>query len=514
MTQGYLPFQYEIEPTKSGLTAFGGLPMFLELLQAMRLPQVISENVRVRDANGQGWMDSEVLTSLMMLNISGGEAVDDIALMEGDEGFARVLRWIENFGLPRKVRRELEKRWRKEKKRAVPSASSVFRYLLEFFDEEEEKKRETSTVKAFIPAANEHLQGLYRVNAAMLAFVQSRCPSRVATIDMDATLVESGKSEAKFCYKGFSSYQPLNSYWAEHQMIAHSEFRDGNVPAGYQQLRVFEETLSMMPGGIEQIFMRSDTAGYQWDLLKYCAEGKNERFGVVDFAVGCDVTKEFKIAVAGVCEEDWQTIYKTVDGKKKDTGQQWAEVCYVPNEIGKSKNGPEYRFLAIREPLKQQELPGVEQPQASLPFPTMELGEDKTPHKLFGVVTNRHEEDGEEIIHWLRARCGKSEEAHVIMKDDLAGGKMPSGKFGVNAAWWSIMIMSFNLVAIMKGVVLGGKWVNKRMKAVRYGFINVAGRVMKRGRQLYIRINKKHPAFEEFIAARQRIKDLAQAPDG
>jgi hypothetical protein len=203
-----------------------------------------------------------------------------------------------------------------------------------------------------------------------------------------------------------------------------------------------------------------------------------------------------------------------IDGKKVDTGQQWAEVCYVPNEIGKRKKGPEYRFLAIREPLKQQELPGIEQSQTSLPFPTMELGEDKTPHKLFGVVTNRHEEDGEEIIHWLRARCGKSEEAHVIMKDDLAGGKMPSGKFGVNAAWWSIMILSFNLVAIMKGVVLGGKWVNKRMKAVRYGFINVAGRVMKRGRQLFIRINKNHPAFPIFMTARQRIQELAKVPDG
>ena len=32
--------------------------------------------------------------------------------------------------------------------------------------------------------------------------------------------------------------------------------------------------------------------------------------------------------------------------------------------------------------------------------------------------------------------CGKSEEAHSVMKEDLAGRKLPSGKFGVNAAWW------------------------------------------------------------------------------
>ncbi len=28
-----------------------------------------------------------------------------------------------------------------------------------------------------------------------------------------------------------------------------------------------------------------------------------------------------------------------------------------------------------------------------------------------------------------RIRCGKSEEIHSVMKEDLAGGKLPSGNF-------------------------------------------------------------------------------------
>ena len=31
--------------------------------------------------------------------------------------------------------------------------------------------------------------------------------------------------------------------------------------------------------------------------------------------------------------------------------------------------------------------------------------------------------EGEKLIHWLHERCGKSEKAHAVMKDDLAGGK-------------------------------------------------------------------------------------------
>jgi len=474
----------------------------------------MTKHIGIRSGpNSQGWLDGQVVTALTMLNISGGDCVDDLHLMEGDEGFARMLRWAELRHLPRKERRKIERRWRKERQRAMPSPTSTFRYLDEFHDEEEEKKRTSG--KAFIPSPNEYLKGLYRVNADVLSFVQSRCPIEFATIDMDATLVESSKAEALYCYKGFQSYQPLNSYWAEHQMIVHSEFRDGNVPAGYQQLRVFQDTLSMMPDGVKEIHLRSDTAGYQWKLLKYCAEGKDERFGEIKFAIGADVTPEFKRAVSESTkgEGDWKPLRKKNRyGELEDTGQQWAEVNFVPSEIGNKKNGPEYRFIAIREPHKQLEIPGTESPQASLPFPTMEFKGQK--YKLFGMVTNRLKEDGEELIWWLRERCGKSEEAHAIMKDDLCGGGLPSGKFGVNAAWWAIMILSFNLVAVMKGLVLGGNWVSKRMKAIRFKLINVAGRVMEKGRQLIIRLNGSHPAFKTFLSARERIKELGKVPNG
>ncbi len=64
----------------------------------------------------------------------------------------------------------------------------------------------------------------------------------------------------------------------------------------------------------------------------------------------------------------------------------------------------------------------------------MEMQESR--YKVFGIVTNitYTEMNGEEVIHWLHERCGKSEEVHAVMKEDLAGGKLPSADFGVNAA--------------------------------------------------------------------------------
>ena len=60
--------------------------------------------------------------------------------------------------------------------------------------------------------------------------------------------------------------------------------------------------------------MRSDTAVYHG---RYCAEGGDERFGVIEFAVGVDVTTEFRRAVR---EQDWQTLYRKVGEHRVDHG--------------------------------------------------------------------------------------------------------------------------------------------------------------------------------------------------
>jgi len=100
--------------------------------------------------------------------------------------------------------------------------------------------------------------------------------------------------------------------------------------------------------------------------------------------------------------------------------------AFVLSAMGHSKKGPEYRYLAKRQAMAEQlGLPGLES-QPALPFQTMAMQGKK--YKLFGIVTNM-DWAGEGLIHWHHERCGKSEEAHSVMKADLAGGKFASGDF-------------------------------------------------------------------------------------
>lgn len=184
--------------------------------------------------------------------------------------------------------------------------------------------------------------GLSLANKEMVAFVQKHNVESVTTLDTDTTLAETSKKDAEYCYKGFKAYQPVNVYWAEQELVLHTEFRDGNVAAGYEQLRIVKESLEMLPEGVQRVRIRSDAAGYQHDLMRYCEMGKNERFGRIEFAIGCIVSKEFKDAVREVRESEWQPIYRELRGEKAKTGRERAEICFVPNAIGHSKKDPEY----------------------------------------------------------------------------------------------------------------------------------------------------------------------------
>ena len=504
MPQRALPFQYAEENTSTGMSSLSGLPAYVDMAEVSGLIESVRTHMTVREG-GQGWTDAQIVMSLILLNIAGGECVDDLQVLEKDEGLGRVLRSAETHRMRRGERRAHQRRWRKQRQRSVPSPSAVFRYLGEFHDDAEEDRRRPH--KAFIPAPNDALRGLGKVNADMVGFVQRQMQHTRATLDMDATLIETCKTEAMYCYNKYPAYQPLTTYWYEADLIVHSEFRDGNVPAGHDQLRVLRESLQYLPTGVEQVLLRSDTAGYQWELLRYCAEGRDERFGVIEFAVGVDMTTEFRGAVAEVDDDQWHELYRpTEDGRRVHTGQQYAEVCYVPNSIGHSKNGPEYRFIAIREILRRPTLPGMEDTSVRAVHMS-----DGGWYKVTGVVTNR-DLAGDELIAWYRQRCGKGEEVHGVVKDDLAGGRLPSGRFGANAAWWAIVVLAFNLNSAMKQLALGGDWKRKRLKAVCFGVICLPGRVVQHARRLIIRLARGHPSYELLVSARRRIAALANAP--
>jgi hypothetical protein len=136
--QGVLPFSYEVEPSESGMTALAGLPAYLELAAVARLPESIQRHLEGCHLKQQGWTDTQIILSLILLNIAGGDCVDDLRILENDEGLVKIIRRVGLSGHPRKERRE--RRWGKN----VGDLSLflvVFRYLKKFVNGPEEQQR-------------------------------------------------------------------------------------------------------------------------------------------------------------------------------------------------------------------------------------------------------------------------------------------------------------------------------------------------------------------------------------
>lgn len=133
VAQSVLPYQYQEERSHLGLTGLAGLPVYLDLAHVAGLRESIECHVGLRKES-QGWTDSQLITSMILLNLCGGDCVEDLEKLESDAGFSAFLKRVETHGMPRSQRRSIQHRWRRARTRSLPSASALRRYLALFDD--------------------------------------------------------------------------------------------------------------------------------------------------------------------------------------------------------------------------------------------------------------------------------------------------------------------------------------------------------------------------------------------
>lgn len=503
LTQALLNIQYEAEKRDKSLTATAGMGVYFDLFKILRI--VSQLNHRLGQCRGkQGYRDSDVVLAIILINLVGGDCVEDVDRLEADEGLRRLFAKL--VGLKWRS----AKRFRRGTGRVFPSQSVIFRYLERFDDGTQGEQGHA--VKPSSIGMHARFLGF---NQWLVEVMNQKARCRIATLDQDATLIETHKSQALFSYKKRKAYQPLNVYWHELSMMLHTEFRPGNISANFDLLTNMKEALAALPPEVVGAQYRADGAGYNHDLLKYLDAEKGEegdevkkRFGRIRFCVSAPITEDFRAAVLADQDVEWRPLDFKKDGSPDPRGREWAEVCYVPSELAKSKKGREYRYLVTRQVIEEQVLPGMGQVR-EFPFPSMVINREH--YKIYSVVTNSRG-DGGELIRWHDKRCGRSEEVHSILKSDLAGGQMPSGKFGANAAWWWCSILTYNLHAILTQVAMDKIWHHKRMKAVRFHLINLPGRLVMSGNILTVKLSVSPDQYEWLLSIRTRLLAFARGP--
>ncbi len=86
--------------------------------------------------------------------------------------------------------------------------------------------------------------------------------------------------------------------------------------------------------------------------------------------------------------------------------------------------------------------------------------------KHFAVISNRWDWPAKKLLEWHREKAGSIEAAHGVIKNELAGGVMPCGRFGANAAWLRLAVLTYNLLTALKRLALPPELLTARPKRV------------------------------------------------
>jgi hypothetical protein len=307
-----------------------------------------------------------------------------------------------------------------------------------------------------------------------------------ATLEIDATFMETAKRGALACYKHFDAFSSLTVRWAEMGFALWDEFRDGNVPPAYRNAEALTESIKYLNEelGITDVWVRSDAAAHQECILKALSGWKIAgKASPVSFAIGYVKTMEFREALQNLKDSEWEKVY---DAKGR-LDYEVAEVMFVSNSEALIKSEP-YRHIAIRRRAKQGILPGLGANDGKLSDEeTMEIG--GTAYHVHAIISNIWDDDWslERIVEWYNDRCGGGEAIHSVLKSDLAGGGLPSSKFGANAAWWSVAVLAHNLHALLERLAMPHSLAGSRFKRLRYHLINVPARLVSHARACCVR---------------------------
>ena len=456
--QGLLPFDFDASDDSDEVTGRAGLPLLLETMMALRVGQAVKQHVKLRKRNA-GFSEAEMVEDFVLLLGAGGECLDDLAILAADRGLLRLCG-----------------------RDKLPSPDAARSFLLGFHDEKllslarvDSPADEASVIYPESAA----LLGLSRVQEHIVAKMSQKRPQPVATLEMDATIIESHKKEALPHYKGGRGYQPSLVYWVEQDLVVADQFRDGNVPAGKAPLDVVKRAFAALPASVEHRRFRADSAAYEDTLLKWLADKENR---IERFTVSADMTPSLRKLAERVASSEW----KVYEDRDQET-VCYAEVDFQPGEWPKQA-GP-MRTIVLK----------IERRQA-------DMFAEQGGIKYLGIVSNDFAEDAAALVRWHYRKAGCIEVVHDVVKNELGGGVLPCAAFGANAAWFRLCLLTYNLLSAMKVLALPPPFEDARPKRLRFAVFNLPARLVSHARRLWARVARSLLERADLLLGRVRLR--------
>lgn len=317
------------------------------------------------------------------------------------------------------------------------------------------------------------IAGMVKVNDEITTKIIQKDKRKSYTLIIDPTFIEAEKKEARMTYQGFKGYRPVVAVLKELDLVIAYQFKEGNDTGG--RLKIVEKAFNKLPRNkrIKEVLL--DSEYYTNEILEYL-EQKN-----VSFAIAVDKDSAVVNTVNRIPEADWQP-FRTKDGLLTD--REVADTVHTMN-----KGSIAFRLVVLRWRESQGELFG-------------------NAYRYHCIGTNMLAESSEEAV-WRYNQRARIENNIKELKGGFGLERLPSGDFKANAVHFGIGMMTYNLFIASKLFVLPSEWRKKTIKSIRWLLVETAGKLVRHGRRLILKLAAGLEKYGIYLEMRRCIYALS-----
>jgi hypothetical protein len=313
----------------------------------------------------------------------------------------------------------------------------------------------------------------------------------MVTVDLDATIViaHSEKEQAAPTWKKTFGFHPMTA-WADHGADGNGEplaivLRAGNAGSNTaaDHIEAARLAVAQLPRHQRRkVLVRTDSGGGTHEFLTWLTAPSRR----LHYSAGMTITEDMQAAIGKVPVSAWTPAYDG-DGRVRD-GAWVADITGLTDLSG----WPAGMRVIVR---KERPHPG-----AQLRFTDV----DGHRFTAFATDARRGQLADLELRHRRRARC----EDRIRCAKDTGLRNLPLNGFAQNQVWCEIVALACELLAWTQLLALTGSARRWEPKRLRLRLFSTAGRLVRGGRRLRLRLAERWPWAAEITAAVTRLQAL------
>ena len=274
-------------------------------------------------------------------------------------------------------------------------------------------------------------------------------------LDIDGTIIEADKGDALMSYKGIRGYHPLLGYCSELGLFVGSQFQHGNVSPQAGLVEFIHRCLNNLPGTFSTI--RSDSAAYNHFVINDClANGRR-------FSISADHDTAVIEALGCIPENAWK------QGRYDDGSHADYEVAETIHTMEKASHS--FRLVVKRTARHHQD----------------DLFDGNYHYWIIATNIPQEEKDAQAIIHFHNKR-GEMEKMIGELKHHYGLDHLPCAQFSANSLYFTIGLLAFTLVQLLKRYYFGDEWKKKSVRSLRYQWLHLPSRIVSHARYTIVKI--------------------------